>query len=773
MNLKSIYINYLQNTINKQCRTTKACVDSSRPVFANNRNSAGFNEVFKEFIFTLNVKSANGSHFIDTDGNKYLDISMGFGVHLFGHNSKFIEEAIKTQLEHGIILGPIFQNADKVAKLINEMTGNERCAFYNSGTEAVMVAMRLARAGTGKNKIVIFKGCYHGSHDSLLGLKNDDTTHVIISSVPGVTQSALNETMLLEYGLEESLEHIERNSEDIAGVLLEPVMSRHPEIFDHSFLKKIRTICTSKNIALIFDEVITGFRFGNGGAAYMFNISADICVYGKIVGGGLPIGIVAGKRTYLDKIDGGMWSFGDDSKPSSHITFTAGTFNHHPLAMATATVVLEHLKKHQNKIQDDLNKLTSEMCSDLNAFFDEEGYDMQMVYFSSLFRFKLKGNARTIFYSLLKEKIYIWEGRNCFLSTAHTENDITYLKEKVRQCCFELHAAGIIQSKKVKVQLSTPIWMQTGIQINKNLDFEKLAYACNYLFTSIKNLRHIKCNFQLEEDCDKILNTQLFTSNFNIVVEKKGSSTIIYAIVDRNFCDGWSLMLFFKYLANVYRNLINAVPLPNVVLEEKIVSPVVLLSNKIKSYNKAETIFITLPYKKSNTQSSTKLFPFLLYIFYGSLLECKETPKPNLNRIIVPVAGQLIFRKLKAFGQYSLLKPIKFLDDINMEKAEIINFIDNQIKGFEAMDNFQINDQDIVFNFDNLDFNLDFDGSPAHPVNVNQHKTGYLLVCNVTKTKTDLILSLKYNCDYIKEQQAYGLLKTYANRLKAFMNEDF
>ncbi|MBM3913934.1 MAG: aminotransferase class III-fold pyridoxal phosphate-dependent enzyme, partial [Sphingomonadales bacterium] len=251
-------------------RLTKEHTQAYRPTFALNRNTAGFTKEFKEGIYTLVCDKAYGPFVRDLDHNEYIDLTMGFGSLLFGHNYEPIRQAIQDQLSQCWSVGPISPLAGPLSQAIAQSTGVERVAFFNSGTEAVMVALRLAKAITQKKYIVFFKGSYHGTFDSLLSLRNDPQSGVAKEMVPGVTQAILNESYLLEYGSDESLDFIRKNSDHIAAVLTEPVQSRNPGLQPCDYLHTLREITEEKNIALIFDEVITGFRIGLGGSQAYF-----------------------------------------------------------------------------------------------------------------------------------------------------------------------------------------------------------------------------------------------------------------------------------------------------------------------------------------------------------------------------------------------------------------------------------------------------------------------------------------------------------------------
>lgn len=423
--------------LNKNVESKKH-TDSYRPFFALNRNSAGITSLNKEYIYTLVSDKLEGPYLFDIDGNKYIDLTMGFGSILLGHKNKLIQTAIEDQLNRSWSVGPITPLAGKLAKEICEATRNERAAFFNSGTEAIMVALRLAKAKTRKKHIVFFKGAYHGTFDSLMSIKSNPHSKIAEEMVPGVTQAILNESFLLNYGTEESLDFIRKNKDDIAAVLVEPVQSRRPDFVPVDFLKELRGVTKDKGIALIFDEIITGFRMELGGCQEIFDIQADIVTYGKVIGGGMPIGVVAGKSEYLDYSDGGIWQYNDESMPNSDMTFVAGTFCHHPLAMRSALTILEYLKENKTSFYPGLRVKTDAFCEELNIWFEANDFKIKMVNYGSLFRFITPGKSKLIYRHLLNNGIYVWEGRNCFLSPAHDNEVMVELVNKIKKSCVEL-----------------------------------------------------------------------------------------------------------------------------------------------------------------------------------------------------------------------------------------------------------------------------------------------------------------------------------------------
>ena len=265
-------------------------------------------------VYPIITDRSKGSRIWDIDGNEYLDCLNGFGPIMLGHRPDFVEQAIEKQLHLGFEIGPQTLLAGEVAQALCEMTGNERATFCNTGSEAVMAAMRVARTVSGKNRVVFFSGDYHGMFDEVLvkGFKRAGQPQ---SSplAPGIPRDSVANMTVLEYGAQESLDWIKAHTHEIAAVLVEPVQSRHPAFQPIEFLKELRRITEEADVCMVFDEVVTGFRVHPGGCQALFGIRADLATYGKVIAGGMPMGILAGKAKYMDALDGGMWQYGDDS----------------------------------------------------------------------------------------------------------------------------------------------------------------------------------------------------------------------------------------------------------------------------------------------------------------------------------------------------------------------------------------------------------------------------------------------------------------------------
>lgn len=451
---------YLQEFIqnyNQRTLKSKQIAEKNRPFFADHKASIIFTIPFKEICYPIVGDRSFGSKIWDIDGNEYLDFSMGYGVNLFGHNPPFIKQAIEEQLNRGIHLGLGSEIACEVVQMICELTNMERVALSNTGTEAVMTAIRLARTATNRSKIALFSGSYHGHFDGTL-VKTQTVDGICHTAplAPGVPTSMVEDVLVLDYSNSRSLDLIEQHKHQLAAVLVEPVQTSNPQLQPKEFLQQLRQLTRGNSIALIFDEMVTGFRIHPGGAQAWFDIEADLATYGKIVGGGMPIGIIAGKAAYIDGIDGGMWNYGDDSYPQTKKTFFAGTYCKHPLAMATAHAVLKKLKSEGVSLQQQLTQRTSELVETLNAYFIKESLPLKMVNFGSLFAIEFTADCVSpnilgllLYYNLINKGILFRE-MGGFLSTAHTDEDIDRLIKTLKKSIGELREVGFLSNSLVE-----------------------------------------------------------------------------------------------------------------------------------------------------------------------------------------------------------------------------------------------------------------------------------------------------------------------------------
>lgn len=446
--LEDLIKNYNKKTLSSKLHTQKY-----RPVLADSRAAIGFRFTTKEMLYPIVSDRSRGARIWDIDGNEYIDISMGQGVSLFGHHPEFIESELKKMVESGVEMGPRPDTVGEVAELICEMTGFDRVTFTNSGTEAVMAAMRLARAATKRDKIVSFEGAWHGHADSVMGMRVEEIDGVPTTKPvsPGTPAGAVADQWVLPFNDPASLDFIRRHASSIAAVLVEPVQSRNPKVQPKEFLQELRRITSESGSLLMFDEMITGFRSHPKGAQGWFGVKADMATYGKVIGGGLPIGVIAGRADLMDPIDGGMWNYGDTSYPVINRVVFGGTFCQHPLAMAASLATLKYLKAQGESLQNDLNAKTARFAETLNAWFTQEQVPIQIAWFGSLFRFEFSSNFELLFYHMNLRGVFVWEWRNCFLSTAHTQEDLDKVIQVVKESVLALREGGFIPPKQKDV----------------------------------------------------------------------------------------------------------------------------------------------------------------------------------------------------------------------------------------------------------------------------------------------------------------------------------
>ena len=411
---------------------------------ADSRASAGAKAAIGEILYPIVGHRACGARLWDVDGNEYIDFTMGFGVLLFGHTPKFLQEVFGEIDTRGLLMGPQAELAGEAAERICQMTGVERVCFTNTGTEAVMMAVRLARATLKREKIVLFWGSYHGCYDAtLVRPRGGPRSGKPPAGALGLTRGAIEDTIVLPYGSPESLEVIDERADEIAGVLVEPVQSRNPSAVPTEFLHELRLITSKKNIALIFDDVLLGFRIHQRGSQGWFEINADIVTYGKIIGGGLPIGVVAGSRRFLDAIDGGFQPFGSNVERVPTTVFL-GTFNKNPTTMRLTCEVLAKLEREGAALQHGLSERCQAFVRDLNEMFTSEKVPITVDRFGSIFRFNPKAGLDMFFYYLTLNGVYVWEGKTCFLCLEHSDEILGEARSRVQKAVEQMRRDGLV-----------------------------------------------------------------------------------------------------------------------------------------------------------------------------------------------------------------------------------------------------------------------------------------------------------------------------------------
>lgn len=312
-----------QKLYNKGLENLVGAVNSPVRAFA----SVGGNPLF--------IKRAKGSTIIDVDNNRYVDLVLSYGPMILGHRHKKVQRAITKALKNGYSFGASTQNEIKLAKIVcSAFPGMDKVRFVNSGTEAVLSGVRLARAFTGKDKIIKFSGCYHGHQDALLVAAGSGLATLSLPGSKGVPEGAVKNTLIATYNDLDSVKKHFEDHDDIAGVIIEPVGGNMGVVIpQNNFLKELKEFLQSKGALLIADEVMTGFRSKFGGAQELFDVEADITCLGKVIGGGFPVGAYGARNEIMEMVAplGGMYQ--------------AGTLSGNPIAMAGGISTLTELKR--------------------------------------------------------------------------------------------------------------------------------------------------------------------------------------------------------------------------------------------------------------------------------------------------------------------------------------------------------------------------------------------------------------------------------------------
>lgn len=436
----------------ERTRRSKAYTQENRAHLADPRVVNGFRPLLKEIIYQIVVERSKGSKVWDLDGNEYVDALNGFGMNLFGWQPDFVIDAVRKQLDTGYEIGPQHPLAGVVAKQICDLTGFDRAALCNTGSEAVMGTVRVARTVTGRDTLVIFTGSYHGIFDEVIvrGTKKLRS----VPAAPGILRNTSEHVLVLDYGTPESLAIIRERAASIAAVLVEPVQSRRPDFQPREYLQELRAITSDAGALLIFDEVVTGFRSHPRGAQAVLGIDADLASYGKVVGGGFPIGVIAGKRKFMDALDGGGWQFGDASIPTVGVTYFAGTFVRHPLALAAAHAVLDHLTTSGAILQERLNARTASLAGELNAFCAEVGAPIKVTHFASVWKtnFLEDHPLQDLLFAMMRSRgIHILDNFPCFFTTAHAEEDFVAIAKAFKDSVLELQEAEFLP-RRIKTE---------------------------------------------------------------------------------------------------------------------------------------------------------------------------------------------------------------------------------------------------------------------------------------------------------------------------------
>jgi glutamate-1-semialdehyde 2,1-aminomutase len=379
----------------------------------------------------LFIQKAKGSKIWDVDGNKYIDYVCSWGPLILGHAHPRVLEAIRKAASRGTSFGAPIELELKLSELITRaMPSVEMVRMVNSGTEATMSALRLARAFTGRSKIIKFEGCYHGHADSFLIKAGSGVTTLGIPDSPGVPRSVAADTLTARYNDLESVRRlVDRHNREIAAVIVEPIAGNMGLVLPQKeFLHGLRSLCSRNRILLIFDEVITGFRVALGGAQELYMVKPDLTTLGKIIGGGLPVGAYGGRKEIMEMV-----------APSGPV-YQAGTLSGNPLAMAAGYETLKILSERKT-FYSDLDRKGKKLLDEIEGIIRRYSLPLRLNSIGSMFTLffteepvadyqSAKTSDRNLFAAYFREMlehgIYLPPSQfeTAFLSIAHTEADI-------------------------------------------------------------------------------------------------------------------------------------------------------------------------------------------------------------------------------------------------------------------------------------------------------------------------------------------------------------
>ena len=379
------------------------------------------------------IDHAKGSKIVDVDDNEYIDLVLSYGPMILGHRHKKVEKSIKKALKKGYTFGASTNKEIKLAQMVcDAFPGMDKVRFVNSGTEAVLSAIRLARAYTGHNKIIKFSGCYHGHSDALLVAAGSGLATLSLPGSKGVPDEAVKNTLIAEYNnLESVTNHMEAH-DDIAAVIIEPIAGNMGVVQpSQEFIQELRALTSKKGVLLIMDEVMTGFRSTFGGAQELLGVTADITCLGKVIGGGFPVGAYGARNEIMEMVAplGGMYQ--------------AGTLSGNPIAMACGIATLKELKR-QNPYKS-FDKKAKKIKKMLLSSAKKYDVDLQVNHFGSMINpfftkeivtdFKSAQSSNTenfkvFFWQMLEHGVFLPPSQfeAWFLSSALNRKDLKKIK---------------------------------------------------------------------------------------------------------------------------------------------------------------------------------------------------------------------------------------------------------------------------------------------------------------------------------------------------------
>ena len=398
------------------------------------------------------IERGEGPFVFDADGNRYIDTSVGFGLHMLGHVHPEIEAAIQQRTQLGWMFGIHSTSQMKLANLVHEGSPcAERVVFCNTGSEATMYAFRAARGFTGREKIALFEGFYHGAHDYGMWVSDPSSDVTAPRAVPmgnGIPRPLADLTLMLPYRHTAAFDLIRQHADELALVFIEGVQSSNPQPEAGEFLRELAQVCRDAGVLFGIDEVITGFRVAYGGAQEHFGVTPDIATYGKVMGGGLPVGAITGKADLMNVFTG----LGADRG-----VFSGGTFSGNPLTMEAGAAALTHLRDHP-QIYARLDKQTATLAQRVNEHCQRHQIPAQMKHVGSMFHMffqrepvnsmrdvhqrQLSGE-KAFYLHCLNRGVLVPGTQRAFLSAAHGDAEIDQLIDVFNTSLSDVQAEGL------------------------------------------------------------------------------------------------------------------------------------------------------------------------------------------------------------------------------------------------------------------------------------------------------------------------------------------
>ena len=401
------------------------------------------------------LESGQGSRVIDADGNSYIDTSVGFGLHMLGHRHPVVHDAIVARADKGWMFGIHSTTQMALAQLLQEASPcAERVVFCNTGTEATFYAIRAARAFTGRETIALFDGAYHGAHDYGMVLADPSSTPDDLHTLPmgrGIPKSIQSLVRMLPYRHAAAFAAIRKYKDELALVMIEGVQSSNPQSGIADFLGELKEVCRACAVPLMFDEVITGFRIDYAGAQGYFGVTPDLATYGKVLGGGMPVGAIAGRADLMEVFTGLAGGRG---------IFSGGTFSGNPMTMAAGTAAVGHLKAHP-EIYPYVNGQGDRLAGAINTFCSQRQMPVHMKNVGSMFHMFFQRNvvesardirvtygaAQSAFYlHALNRGVLVPGTQRAFLSAAHSPADVDALIDVFQQSLVDTQADGLFDN---------------------------------------------------------------------------------------------------------------------------------------------------------------------------------------------------------------------------------------------------------------------------------------------------------------------------------------